>query len=126
MTALLIAIVVIASIPSGFFSKKIHEKKGYEGGFWIGFLFGIIGLIYSAGLPDLSNKKDATQENEFVSCEESCFPTDDECTEEQEIKLGVNDIDIDGNHFIYCEKCGFPIYNDEVECNNCGNKVKKA
>ncbi len=35
----------------GFMSMSLQAQKGYDGGFWIGFLLGVLGVIYSAGLP---------------------------------------------------------------------------
>lgn len=41
-------------LAMGYISKNIQEKKGYkDSGFWIGFFLGLIGIAYSAGLPDL-------------------------------------------------------------------------
>ena len=36
---------------SGALSSTLAAKKGYSGYFWTGFLLGIWGLIYVAGLP---------------------------------------------------------------------------
>ncbi len=77
-------------------TMELYSKNGYDGGFWIGFLLGIIGLIYSAGLPDISKNekekfKDLTKEQSNAS-------------------------------YIFCNKCGFPIYEDENKCSNCGYK----
>lgn len=35
----------------GFVTKSISESKGYEGGFWWGFLLGILGIIVVAVRP---------------------------------------------------------------------------
>ena len=55
-------------IICGFLSFDLQYKKGYEGGFLIGFLLGVIGLIYSAGLPDINKKKIKKQPNKEKSC----------------------------------------------------------
>ena len=47
-------ILVGFQIAMGYLSKNIQTKKGYQdSGFWIGFFLGLIGIAYSAGLPDL-------------------------------------------------------------------------
>jgi hypothetical protein len=43
----LIFIVICGSI-FGYLTKRLNEKKGYEGGFWLGFILGVIGLIIVA------------------------------------------------------------------------------
>ncbi len=86
----------------------LQHKKGYNGGFWIGFLFGIIGLIYSAGLPDISKKKIIKKDNEQIIEQVEDLP------EEQ----------VNNGKYILCKKCGFPIWEDEEQCSNCGWKKK--
>ncbi len=47
-------ILIGFQIAMGYLSKNIQTKKGYQdSGFWIGFFLGLIGIVYSAGLPDL-------------------------------------------------------------------------
>ena len=84
----------------------LQHRKGYTGGFWIGFLLGIIGLIYSAGLPDVSKKK-ITQKDKEQFIERA-----DELPEEPG----------NGEEYELCENCGFPVYKDEERCSNCGHK----
>ena len=43
--------LILSHVVYGLVSRKLAGKKGYEGYFWTGFLLGIIGLIYVAGLP---------------------------------------------------------------------------
>ena len=52
-------IIILGSIPwiiCGILSSKLHEIKGYKGGFWLGFLFGLLGFIFSMVLPDRVDK----------------------------------------------------------------------
>ena len=57
-------LIIIASIIGGItlhfmfgiLSSKLHEIKGYKGGFWLGFLFGLLGFIFSMVLPDRVDK----------------------------------------------------------------------
>lgn len=53
MTVFLIIISIIIWLIFGYLSYDLRAKKGYDGGFVLGFLFGIFALIYNAGLPDL-------------------------------------------------------------------------
>lgn len=50
---IVLIICIVFWIICGFLTKSLHSYKGYSGGFWIGFLFGPLGLLYSVGLPDL-------------------------------------------------------------------------
>ena len=48
----IVAIIICAAFASAF--KKIAEEKGHDGSkyFWLCFLFGVIGMIMVAALPD--------------------------------------------------------------------------
>lgn len=86
-TVIILVIVVIVWFACGFLSEDLHRRKGYEGGFWVGFLLGLIGLIYSVGLPDLRAKKVirneqgeiflVPEENEASASEEQGTASDD-------------------------------------------------
>ncbi len=111
-TIIVIIIVVFFATISGGLSKDLQQKKGYDGGFWIGFLLGIFGLIYSAGLPDISKKKIIKRDNEQVI----------EKIEKKEILPKEEE---DNGNYIVCKCCGFPIYEDEKVCSNCGYEKTK-
>ena len=102
-----IGIFVILWIISGFLSLDLHKMKGYDGGFFLGFLLGIIGLIYSAGLPDRA-QKEIVKDNKTNKIK--VVVKDEEISQEED-----ND-----DNYILCKKCGFPIYEDETKCSNCG------
>ena len=60
-------IAVVICVITGILSYMLHEQKGYEGGFWVGFFLGILGLIYSAGRPDISSKvAQSSEDSTFV------------------------------------------------------------
>ena len=99
-----IIICLIVWIICGFLSLDLQVKKGYDGGFWIGFLLGIIGLIYSAGLPDVNKKKIKKQAKEII------------IESEEDGK--------DFESYTICKNCGFQIFDDEKKCSNCGNPKK--
>lgn len=63
----ILVLSIIFWIISGILSTDLYSKKGYYGGFWVGFLLGIIGLIYSAGLPDLVGRRIAQSSNEAAT-----------------------------------------------------------
>ena len=46
-------IAIFTILVNGIFCGLVGKSKGYSNGFWIGLFFGIFGLIYYAGLPDL-------------------------------------------------------------------------
>ncbi len=112
MTGLIIGVVVCIFywIICACLTMELYRKKGYDGGFWVGFFLGIIGLIYSAGLPDISKKEN---ENDQKIIEKKIEKFKD-LTKEQA-----------NAPYIFCKNCGFPIYEDENECANCGYKKKK-
>ncbi len=107
-----ILIYIIIWFISSFFitipSLDLQERKGYEGNFLFGLLFGIIYLIYSAGLP---LKKDDCSDRKQTNKKEN-----------KKIK-NISQIksDENNNHYSLCPKCGFPTYTDEEICSNCGN-----
>ncbi len=105
-TTLIILMCLMVWCICGGLSKDLQTQKGYDGGFVIGFLLGIIGLIYSAGLPDKSKKQITIKDNEQII--ESIREEDDE----------IEDIEI-------CPKCGNQIFSDEDKCSNCGREKQK-
>lgn len=48
--------VCVLNAILGFVTKSISESKGYEGGFWWGFLLGILGIIVVAVRPTLPDE----------------------------------------------------------------------
>ena len=63
-TGAIVVIIIaglISSIITGLLSKSLHGKKGLDGGFWIGFLLGTLGVIYAAGLPSESGNNSYTK-----------------------------------------------------------------
>ena len=69
MIGVYIFISLISIIGMGIFwgcvSRNIRKAKGYEGGFALGFFFGIFALMYNASLPDqnLINRLDEISNN---------------------------------------------------------------
>ena len=93
-------------IICGFLSRDLQIKKGYDSGFWIGFILGIFGLIYSAGLPVVEKKKNTKHSKADSSISES-----DNLADNYE-------------EFTICKHCGFQIFADENKCSNCGKPKK--
>ena len=46
-----IIVVLIYSLVCGFVSKTINNNRGKDGGFWWGFLLGVIGIVVVAVRP---------------------------------------------------------------------------
>ena len=96
-----IVVYVIIWFICGAFAIDLQQRKGYEGMWWIAFLFGTIGLIYSAGLPDQRRKKIITENNKQTI----------ETEDEEEIE-----------DVVICKNCGNQIFEEETKCSNCGQK----
>ena len=109
--------MITMGIIFGILSQKLHRKKGYEGGFAIGFFFGIIALIYSAGLPDKAPRKITKDENgEYIVTRLPIDETDEESYTPDNNILQSNE------KLTICPECGYQIFEDEDECSNCGYK----
>lgn len=109
----ILVIFIVFWIISGILSMDLHSRKGYSGGFWVGFLLGYIGLIYSAGLPDVRNKKvvkDGKNETVIVSDEDN---DEDEIDPENLPKKNE------------CPNCFSKVSPTDNVCPNCGFKLKK-
>ena len=104
---LIIGIVagIVGLFVPGFLSQSLHDKKGYDGGFWIGFIFGIFGLIYAAGLPEKKEHKTVKikKGNKEVVVE-------DEYDDFESVKI--------------CPDCGWQVFPEEKNCSNCGRKIR--
>ena len=46
-----LVVYLIVGLVCGFVSKSINENRGGEGGFWWGFLLGVIGIVVVAVRP---------------------------------------------------------------------------
>ena len=56
--AVVLGILLMSNIIMGIFCCKLAHRKGYKGYFFTGFFFGMVGLVYVVGLPDLNARKD--------------------------------------------------------------------
>ena len=78
-TTLIVTILltyIIIGVICGILSQKLHDNKGYPGGFWIGFFLSIVGLIYSAGLPDLVSRRITLSSNQTTPASTYSAPND--------------------------------------------------
>lgn len=111
----------------------LRSRKGYQGGFWLGFFFGILALIYSAALPDdYANRTNAAFRREIEELYDDLY----------ELKHSVNHIDDNnieqsqkkdgekkGTETILgdkmkCPICGFVQPKGRIVCWQCGTKFK--
>ncbi len=87
-------------------SLDLQEKKGYrDGSFFLGILLGVFYLIYSAGLP---------------LAKDDCTITNKEKKLLKKTPNTINLVKTEGIDYVFCKKCGFPVYDDEQKCSNCG------
>ena len=112
----IILIPVVVWILCAYLSVDLRKKKGYDGGWAFGLLFGIMALIHSAGLPDLTlhNKVQQTlmavhQQNNITS------PGCNSEIKETQISVGNG-----AKHQWRCSNCGRMICEDI--CPFCSHK----
>jgi len=122
----------ISAIICGALSASLHDKKGYGGGFWWGFFLGIIGLIYSAGLPVSYEKRYKTKKDQGLSLYElqnnGKYNGNNSlsASKTQSHKSNKNDEREEATqNYRICKKCGWQVFDDEEICSNCGLEVKK-
>lgn len=60
------AVVAVYMISCGVMCNLVSEAKGYAGGFWLGFFFGFVGLIYLGVMPMEDEKRRAIQRQKAV------------------------------------------------------------
>lgn len=60
-----LVIFIIISVIQGLISQSINEEKGYSGGFWLGFLHGLVGIDIAKNKTDL-RKTPIRQENKAL------------------------------------------------------------
>ena len=102
-----VTLTIIGNVISGILYCGLHHEKGYDGGFWIGFLLGIIGLIFAAGLPDSKQYKitNSTDGKTFIT------PTDEDFDSVEDVTS-------------LCPECGYQTFPEDEECPNCGHKLR--
>ena len=130
VTFILIGGLVCGSI-FGVLCQNLFRAKGHEGGFWLGFFLGIIGLIYAAGLPvaetpEASKYGNLPRDGKYVFCK-NCgllMPKEQTTCSNCGASL-IEEIEEDAPKsapYVLCPNCGFPVYDDEEKCSNCGTK----
>ena len=107
---IIVAVIVLLIMPFvyGSLYQILREEKGYNGGFWLGFFFGIVALIYAAGLPDRNSLKVVKSE-------------DGESILIVKLYDSVTKPQCDGNPF--CANCGNPVTPEDNFCKHCGKEL---
>ncbi len=98
--------IIIVWLICGVLSSLLFSEKGHSGsvGFWLGFLLGILGLIYAAGRPNINSSKIIKNEDG-----ETLIVSDGEDVVKEE-------------KYSFCPNCGWQIFDEEESCSNCGYK----
>ena len=94
---------LVFGIIWGFATKSIYNNKGYDGGFWVGFFLGVIGLIIALTKPDISSY--SQQKDDFFQRVQAV----NEEKKKQETKpIGLYDtLAAPGSNAAWkCSKCG--------------------
>ncbi len=91
--------MVFSWVATAVLAIRLQEIKGHVGSLTLGLLLGLIYLLYSVGLPAITENMD---NNEMQIEEEN-----------------------EKEPFILCKKCGYQIFDDEKICSNCGEKVDR-
>ena len=68
MTPYIVGAVIAQAVISGGLSAYLAEQKGYSTGAWffLGFLFGVVGLIACVGLPSANESRDVYNRDESL------------------------------------------------------------
>ena len=108
-------------IGTAYAAVKLRERKGYEKSWIVCLLFGMLSLIYAAGLPDMILRKSIKEQIEskphFLIQNAS-----KEVKSEAPQKKVVNDGKKIDKHQWRCANCGQFISEDE--CPFCGYRTK--
>ena len=134
---------IISGIILGYLSSSLHSQKGYDGGFWMGFFLGIVGLIYAAGLPDLNVisaisriKKQVLQISQNNNKETYKVSNTENCSQNNNNKETYKDSNTENCkdnikniektktvRYTNCPVCGCRVYDDEEYCCSCGYEM---
>ena len=118
LTIIILLLGLIGCFVCGFMSEDLHRRKGYEGGFWLGFLLGIAGLVYSAGLPDIRAKKVIRNEQGEIFL----VPEENEASASEEQGTAADPANQPAKN--ECPNCFAKLSPDDQVCPNCGFKIK--
>ena len=135
MTIYIISAIVVSAI-FGVINMSLRSRKGYQGGFWLGFFFGILALIYSAGLPDYyANRTNAALRREIEELYDNLYKQeqrindiDDNNIEKSQKKDGdkKSGTEICPDDKMKCPVCGFIQPKGRIVCWQCGTKFNDA
>lgn len=98
-----IILALAISTICGFITLFVYNHKGYDGGYFLGFLLGIIGVIIALCLPGRNIKH------------------------KEEVKtVQYNTIESEGENIRICKDCGNQLFDNENKCSNCGQEIENA
>ena len=138
LTIYIISAIVVSAI-FGVINMSLRSRKGYQGGFWLGFFFGILALIYSAGLPDYyANRTNVALRREVEELYDDLYKLkhsinniDDNNIKKSQKRdgdkknvTGIVSPEIVSDDKIKCPVCNFIQPKGRIVCWQCGTKFK--
>ena len=126
MGKLWIAVIIVGAlgiwIGTAYAAVTLREKKGHEKSWGWCLLFGMISLIYAAGLPDMILRKSIKEQIEAKPRFFIQNTLEEAKLEETPTKKEVNTLKRVDKHQWRCANCGQLI--SEEKCPFCGHQTK--
>lgn len=133
-----IVYVIVVGTIDGAINMGLRSSKGYSGGFWSGFFFGILAWIYTACLSNsYADRTNAALRREIEELKDNLYkqkqhvenidnnhrenPQEQDNVEKSECEITPIFV---ANDKIKCPVCGFIQPKGRTVCWECGTKFK--